>query len=91
MEANSTLWTLSLEGVDVVETKANTYLPKIRQNLAINRVGGNRLLSVPIIPAGLWARVMERSSNEPDGIYYLLTERPDIVTPTRKRKNRIES
>jgi hypothetical protein len=91
MKTNSTLWTLSLGGVDVIETKAKKYLPKIRQYLAINRVGGNRLLAVPIIPAGLWARVMERSSNEPDGIYYLLTERPDIVTPTRKRKNRIES
>jgi hypothetical protein len=87
MERNTSLWTLSFENVNVDTTNANKYLPRIRYLLALNRVGRHAVMIVPI-PVGLWPHVLEKSTNELDGIYFVLTEKPDIVTPTRKRKHR---
>jgi hypothetical protein len=89
MERNTSLWTLSFENVNVDMTNANKYLPRIRYLLALNRVGRHAVMIVPI-PVGLWPHVLEKSTNELDGIYFVLTEKPDIVIPTRKRKHRID-
>jgi hypothetical protein len=89
MERNTSLWTLLFDNLDTDETDADKYLSRIRYLLAINRVGRHRLMTMPI-PVGLWAHVLERSSEEPDGIYFVLTGKPDIVTPTRKRKHQVD-
>jgi hypothetical protein len=75
--------------LDTDETDADKYLSRIRYLLAINRVGRHGLMTMPI-PVGLWAHVLERSSEEPDGIYFLLTGKPDIISPTRKRKHQVD-
>jgi hypothetical protein len=89
MEQNTSLGTLSFDALNVEETNADKYLPRIRCLLAINRIGRHRLMTVPI-PLGLWAYLLERSSNERDGLYFALAERPEIVTPTRKRKHHLD-
>ncbi len=77
MEHNTTLCTLSLENIPKDESAR--FLPRIHYLLAINRVGRHRLMIDPA-PVGLWARVLERSSNEPNGIFFALTENPDLVS-----------
>jgi hypothetical protein len=90
LEHNDTLWTLAIaNGVQYFNAfDIHQYLPKIRYFLAINRVGRHRLLTLPMIPMGLWAYVLVRSSHAPDGIYFCLTQKPDLITPSRKRKSR---
>jgi hypothetical protein len=87
LERNDSLWTLSFENTSMQDQflKAAVSLQRIRYLLAINRVGRHRLMTVPA-PVGLWARVLERSSNEPNGIYFVLTEKPDILAQSAKRK-----
>lgn len=87
LEHNSTLQRLSICGADVPEELAKRYLPSIRYSLAINRVGRNSLLAARI-PVGIWPHILTRSSKEADGIYFVLTRKPEIVIPTRKRKER---
>jgi hypothetical protein len=85
LERNTTLCTLSFGRITPYDPYAASYLPRIRYLLAINRVGRHRLMTVPA-PVGLWARVLASSSNEPNGIYFVLTEKPDIVMRSGKRK-----
>jgi hypothetical protein len=85
MERNTTLCTLSLDNIPNDESAC--FLPRIHYLLAINRVGRHRLMTNPA-PVGLWAHVLERSSNEPNGIYFALTEKPDIIRRSSKRKRR---
>jgi hypothetical protein len=40
------------------------------------------------IPVGLWAHVLAKTSKECGGIFFILTEQPDMVTQSRKRKSR---
>jgi hypothetical protein len=85
LEVNTTLWSLSLRGIDSDDAMAKAYLPKIRYLLAINRVGRTSLLTADA-PVGVWPRVMARCSTDPDGIFFSLTGKPDmIVVPSRKR------
>jgi hypothetical protein len=85
LEVNTTLWSLSLRGIDSVDAMAKAYLPRIRYLLAINRVGRTSLLTADA-PVGVWPRVMARCSTDPDGIFFSLTAKPDmIVVPSRKR------
>ncbi len=91
LERNTTLWTLSFENTFMQDWKdefsdAAGYLERIRYLLAINRVGRTSLMTVSDAPVDIWARVLERSSNEPDGIYLVLTEKPDILERSAKRK-----
>ncbi len=92
LEHNTSLWTVSFDNgvVHFGEFDAEKYFSRICYLLAINRVGRHQLMRLPVLTTGLWARVLARASNEPDGLYFALTEKPDIVTPSRKRKSREE-
>jgi hypothetical protein len=86
LEANTTLETLILRHV-----VASRHFPRIRYLLAINRMGRYSLLGNPTIPVGLWPHVLGRSSKEADGLYFVLTGKPEIVkTRNRKRKSQNE-
>jgi hypothetical protein len=86
LEVNTTLETLILRHV-----VASRHFSRIRYLLAINRMGRNSLIADPTIPAGLWPHVLGRSSKEADGIYFVLTGKPEIVkTKSRKRKSQGE-
>jgi hypothetical protein len=55
-------------------------LNELRGDLAVNRVGHFYLVQYEgHVPAGLWARVIARSSCDPDGIFFALTEKPEIA------------
>lgn len=91
LKENTTLSKLVIHGVFLDDEDGDTQrvLTSIRYSVAINRVGRHSLLTAPI-PVGIWALVLARSSYEADGIYFVLTEKPEIVTPSRKRKEREE-
>jgi hypothetical protein len=76
LEHNNTLCKLSMTSIHV---NARRYLPRIRYLLATNLVGRHVLMRTPNVPLGLWAHVLARSSKEADGIYFALTEMPDII------------
>ncbi len=73
---NTTLCKLSMMGLPVI---AKRYLLRIRYLLATNLVGRHTLMTAPNLPIGLWAYVLARSSKTVDGIYFALTEMPDII------------
>jgi hypothetical protein len=81
MEQNTSLCKLCLDGKidsnDEMITKH--YLPKIYYHLATNVVGRHTLMVSPNVPLGLWAYILARSSTEANGIYFVLTEQPDVV------------
>jgi hypothetical protein len=86
MEVNTTLWSMSLRGVDSDDAMAKAYLPRIRYLLAINRVGRSSLLTANV-PVGVWANVLARCPKDPDGIFFVLTGKPDLsARPCGKRK-----
>ncbi len=85
LELNTTLWSLSLRGIDSDDAMAKAYLPRIRYLLSINRVGRTSLLTADA-PVGVWPRVMARCATDPDGLFFSLTGKPDILAvPSRKR------
>jgi hypothetical protein len=79
LEQNTSLCQLSIDGVhsshDIMP-----YLSRIRYLLATNLVGRHTLMATPNVPVGLWVLVLARSSTKPDGIYFALTEKPDIIS-----------
>jgi hypothetical protein len=75
LEVNTTLWSLSLKGVDSDDAMVRAYLPRIRYLLSINRVGRNLLLAADV-PVGIWSHVLARCPRDPDGIYFVLQENP---------------
>jgi hypothetical protein len=81
MEHNTVLCKLCLHGrVDFNHLLiAKRYLPKIRYLLATNLVGRHTLMMALNVPLGLWAHVLARSTKEVDGVYFALTEYPEIV------------
>ncbi len=83
LEHNTALWTVSFENgieyINIGNFEAAKYMSRIRYLLAINRVGRHQLMTAPI-PESLWALLLARVSNEPDGIYFVLTEKPEIAT-----------
>jgi hypothetical protein len=79
LEQNTTLQTLALVDFAPNHTIANKYLPKIRYYLAINRVHRDSLLREPLVPAGVCAHVLSKTSNEAAGINFILRSKPDIV------------
>jgi hypothetical protein len=84
LEQNTTLCKLSIDGVE--STRHNQrYLSRIGYLLATNLVGRHVLMIALNVPAGLWARVLARSSKEADGIYFALTEKPDIIISEPRR------
>jgi hypothetical protein len=88
LEINTTLWSLSLRGIDSDNVMAKAYLPRIRYLLAINRVGRSSLLTANV-PVGVWANVLARCPKDPDGIFFVLTGKPDLLArPSRKRSRR---
>jgi hypothetical protein len=82
LEVNTNLWTITFADIYSDEPAAEPYLPRIRHLLAINRVGRHSVVSATI-PTGIWAQILARSSKEIDGIYFVLTGKPDIVTLSR--------
>jgi hypothetical protein len=85
LEVNTNLWTIALDGIYSDDPMAKQYLPRIRYLLAINRVGRHSLMTATV-PTGVWAQILARSSKDIDGIYFVLTGKPDIVFISRKRK-----
>jgi hypothetical protein len=79
LEVNTNLWTIALADIYSDDPMAKQYLPRIRYLLAINRVGRHSLMTANV-PTGVWAQILARSSKEIDGIYFVLTGKPDIVT-----------
>jgi hypothetical protein len=78
LQHNTTLCNLSINVVDSThDTKGR--LPRICYLLATNLVGRHTLMAAPNIPVGLWAHVLARSCRAADGIYFALTEKPDII------------
>jgi hypothetical protein len=79
MKQNTSLCTLSLPECLATNAAIRSHLVNIRCFLAINRVGRMRLIEHhDPVPDSLWARVLVRSSCDPDGIFYALRERPDL-------------
>jgi hypothetical protein len=78
LEVNTNLWTIALDGIYADDPVAKPYLPRIRYLLATNRVGRQTLMSATI-PTGIWAQILARSAKDVDGIYFVLTGKPDIV------------
>jgi hypothetical protein len=87
LEENTTLQTLSIVGSDDDLTLAQRYLPKIQYFLAINRLHRHRLFT-ETVPVGVWAHVLAKTANEAAGINFVLRGMPEIVAPSRKRKDR---
>lgn len=84
LESNSSLWTLVINNMRLNDTPcASEYLQRIRRRLAINRVGGPSLLTARV-PVDIWPHVLVKSSEDPDGIYFALTGKPDIVAPDHR-------
>lgn len=87
VEQNTTLWTLSFASMNVPADIVNKYLPQIKYWLALNRVGRHQMMGV-LTPAGLWPQILARSSKEPIGLYFILTERPDLVSSATRSRRR---
>ena len=87
MEHNRTLSYLTLYSLHADNEYAKQYLPLIRYNLTLNRVGRHSLIDAHV-PVGIWPHILAHTSNEADGIYFVLTGKPELVTPSRKRKDR---
>jgi hypothetical protein len=80
LEQNTSLCSVSLHMPPPIDAALRHHLERIRYFAAINRVGGLRLTEYQgHIPHGLWARVLARSSANPDGVFFVLMEKPDIV------------
>lgn len=58
---------------------AEPLLSEVHQQLIINRVGGTTLAESLHTPLGLWPYVMSRRGVEPGGIFFLLTNTPQLV------------
>jgi hypothetical protein len=85
LEVNTTLWSLSLRGIDSDNAMAKAYLPRVRYLLAINRVGRSSLFTANV-PVGIWSHILARCPSDPDGILFVLTGKPELLArPTRKR------
>jgi hypothetical protein len=80
---NTTLTSLTLCGIHLDHETSSHF----RYLLATNRVGRYSLMTEHV-SMGIWAKVLERSSYEPDGIFFVLMEKPGIIAATRKRKHR---
>jgi hypothetical protein len=87
MEQNCSLSKLSICCIDSDDDRVKRFLPMIQYYLVINRVGRHSLMAARV-PVGIWAYILARSSHEVDGIFFVLTGKPEIVTPSRKRKDR---
>ncbi len=86
LERNTTLQTLTFSGINPNHVLFRRYVPYLRYFLAINRIGRQRLFT-ETVPVGLWPHVLAKTSNEPAGINFVLRGMPEIVAPSRKRKN----
>jgi hypothetical protein len=86
LELNTTIQTLSLRDVAPDNDVFQSYLRKIRYLIALNRVGRNSMMTATV-PVGIWAHVLARSSDEIDGIYFVLSGKPDILSSIRKRRS----
>jgi hypothetical protein len=87
LEHNTSLKTLSLEQVQLEDDRFKTHLLTVQYWLALNRVG-RHLLAVPDVPLGVWALALAKNSHDPNGVFYVLTEKPDMAAAIcRKRKN----
>ncbi len=84
LELNTTIQTLSLRDVAPDNILFQPYLRKIRYLIALNRVGRNSMMTATV-PVGIWAHVLARSSDETDGIYFVLSGKPDILSSIRNR------
>jgi hypothetical protein len=90
LEHNTSLMMLSLEQVQWEDDRLKTHLPTIQYWLALNRVG-RHLLAVPDVPLGVWALALAKNSHYPNGVFYVLNEKPDMAAPIcRKRKSLVE-
>jgi hypothetical protein len=78
LEHNTSLKTLSLEQLQLEDNRCKTHLPTIQYWLALNRVG-RHLLAVPDVPLGVWAFALAKSSHDPNGLFFVLSEKPDMV------------
>jgi hypothetical protein len=54
-------------------------LEMIEYYLVINRVNRDTLMAIDV-PVGIWAHALAKVCDEPDGIYYVLCENPEILT-----------
>lgn len=67
-------------------------MPQVKHQMALNRGGKRILKSESHVPASLWPRILARMSNDPDGIFFFLREKPDVLINkpparvSRKRK-----
>jgi hypothetical protein len=85
LEVNTTLWSLSLRGIDSDDAMAKSYLPRIRYLLAMNRVGRSSLFTANV-PVGIWTHILAKCPKDPDGILFVLTGKPELLArPSRKR------
>jgi hypothetical protein len=87
LEQNTTLETFYCNGLDS-DVEA---MPLVKRLLALNH-GGRRLLSATgesVPPLNYWSRVLARSSDNADVLFYFLREIPNVLVKkagSRKRK-----
>lgn len=83
LKSNKSLGKLSLHGFSTTEASVCNQLASIRRSLAINRVGGLRLMRHSV-PLGLWPHLLKISSCDADGIFHVLLEKPDMFDPQHR-------
>lgn len=95
LERNVVLEKVSVRDAAIEAEVRDEFMSRLEYLLTLNR-GGRRILTSPAVPQALWPRVLGRSSDNKDVLFFFLREKPDIlirktVSPKRKRSDAVQA